>query len=291
VLYGISNGPSLNEPVRERGVPGGDEPTMTGDVIEPAALELGEAIRSDGLTLQFQPAVRLRDRRQLRLEALVRWDVAGVRLGPRVIVALAERNGLGNALSSWVLRRALARYRDWRELGVDVGICINVSGAQVADPGFPARVRMQLAAAGVAPSALTLDVSERAAGHELWRLAGALRCLADCGVRLALDDHSVEFGPLWQLASMSFTEVKLDGRIVSQMCTDDRTWRFARGTIAFARSRGVELTAEGVEDATTADILARLGCDAAQGRYLSASAAQGDASFLRSGEMDLAAVN
>jgi EAL domain-containing protein (putative c-di-GMP-specific phosphodiesterase class I) len=255
--------------------------------------QLHDAIRTDGLILQFQPTVRLRDSRPIRLEALVRWPSAtGARLGPSGVVALAERSGLGHALSSWILRHALARYREWRALGVDDGVVVNVSSRELADAGFARRIETHLTAQSVDPSALTLDLSERAlAGVDLWRIERSLRCLARIGVRVALDDCTTEHASLKLLALLPFAELKLDSRAIARMCTDGRYWRLVREAIDFARGRGVEATAEGVEDATTADILDRVGCDVAQGRYMSGIVGYRHASFLRAGELDSATLN
>src|SRR6185295_4792225 len=146
--------------------------------------QLREAIRDDLLALEFQPSVRLRDRSPVRLEALVRWPqrASGV-LHPAAFVGMAERNGLGPALSTWVLRRALQRYRDWQLMGIGDGISVNVSIVDVSGRGFRERVLHELQTQQVEPSALTLEVSARALnGATIARIERPLAELSETGV-------------------------------------------------------------------------------------------------------------
>lgn len=232
--------------------------------------ELRDAIDSGGLVLEFQPTVRLRDRQSVRLEALVRWPrPAGGRLQPAALVALAERSGLGPALSSWVMGHALHRYRDWQRVGIDDGVAVNVRLADLLDRGFPDRVRAALRAQRVESSALTLEVSARDLGEDqLSMIATRMADLSESGVRFALDDFGISDTTLLHLMRLPFAELKVDGSVIGGLCTESRSWRVVRRAIDGAHDLGMQATGEGVEDETTANILERLGCDVAQGRHL-----------------------
>jgi diguanylate cyclase (GGDEF)-like protein len=244
--------------------------------------QLRDAIRYDGLALEFQPAVRLRDRQPVRLEALVRWPqpAAGAFKGAALVV-MAERSGLGPDLSSWVMRRALRRYRDWQRAGFNDGISVNVSFADVSDRGFPMRVIKELQAQLVEPAALTLEIGARGLnGAGISRLEKPMAELSETGVRFALDDFGTGVTTLAQVLRLPFAELKVDGSFINGLCTESTSWRFVRQTIDGARDRGLETTAEGVEDETTARVLDRLGCDVAQGRHLTSALVGDRAAFL-----------
>ena len=254
--------------------------------------EIGAAISKGELDLHYQPAVRLRDGRALRAEAFVRW-VHGSRglLRPAAFVPLAERSGLGPALGAWVLHQALQRCRAWRDAGTDAGICVNVGLRDLFDSALPARVAEELSAARLDPRALTIDINEAAFGDDAARLERPIRELAKVGVRLALDDFGSGSGSLKLLRRLPLAEVKLDARFVGEVCTNLASWSFVRSGIDAAHALGLEVSAEGVEDEATAYVLGRLGCDVAQGHYLTSTAEQPGFGFLRGAELDAAALN
>jgi len=255
--------------------------------------QLREAIRDDLLALEFQPSVRLRDRSPVRLEALVRWPqrASGV-LHPAAFVGMAERNGLGPALSTWVLRRALQRYRDWQLMGIGDGISVNVSIVDVSGRGFRERVLHELQTQQVEPSALTLEVSARALnGATIARIERPLAELSETGVRFALDDFGTSVATLTQVLRLPFAELKVDGSFIAGLCTESASWRFVRQAIDGAHELGIETTAEGVEDETTARVLERLGCDVAQGRHLTHALVGERLTFLRTSAQELARSN
>ena len=278
---------------RGTGVSSHDSDGDARDVTPTRVDQLRDAIRDDVLALEFQPTVRLRDRHPVRLEALVRWPQPMARALPAAsLVAIAERNGLGPALSSWVLRRALQRYRDWQLMGIGDGLSVNVSLADVSDRGFRERVLRELQTQNVEPSALTLEVSARAlSGATISRMERPLAELSEAGVRFALDDFGTSVATLAQVLRLPFAELKVDGSLIAGLCTEPASWRFVRQTIDGAHDRGLETTAEGVEDETTARVLERLGCDVAQGRHLTHAMVGERLTFLRTGGPELARSN
>ena len=254
--------------------------------------EIARAIAGGELDLNYQPTVRLSDRRPLRAEALVRWTHASRgKLRPAEFLPLAERGGFGPALSAWVLRTALRRCREWRDAGVDAGVSVNVGLRDLLDPGLPDRIRTALGAAGLEARALTLDLSEEALKNDAMRLKRPLLALANVGVRLALDDFGTGTASLRLLQRLPLSEVKLDRRFVSEVCTSLESWAFVRSGIDAAHDLGLEVTAEGVEDKATAYVLERLGCDVAQGTYFTKAPNGFEPGFLRAGELDTAPLN
>jgi EAL domain-containing protein (putative c-di-GMP-specific phosphodiesterase class I) len=248
---------------------------------------LRTAIDAGTLDLSFQPSLRLQDGRVVRAEALVRWPhpTLGV-LRPAAFVPLAERNGLSRSLTRWVLGRALHRLQEWRAAGTEAGVSVNVFVRDLLDPEFPAMVSRELADHGVEPSALMLDVSERALPANPDSLAQPLRAIARSGIRLALDDFGTGAASLGLLQRLPFSEIKLDHQLVASVLTDQKSWSLVRSGIDVARDLGLESSAEGVEDLDTRDILARFGCDLAQGRYFASSGARASFAFLESAELE-----
>jgi diguanylate cyclase (GGDEF)-like protein len=261
------------------------------DLHSPAVLSrvaaLRAAIDSDGLDLSFQPSLRLQNGEVVRAEALVRWPHPTLgQLRAAAFVPLAERNGLGQSLTRWVIGRALQRFQEWRADGVEAGVSVNVFVRDLLDPEFPAMVERELSMRGVDPSALMLDVSERALPANADGLVQPLRTLARSGIRIALDDFGTGAASLGLLQRLPFSEIKLDQHLVGSVLTDRSSWSLVRSGIDVARDLGLESSAEGVEDVDTRDILARFGCDLAQGRFFDSSAARASFAFLGSGELE-----
>jgi diguanylate cyclase (GGDEF)-like protein len=262
----------------------------SGDVLTQVA-DIGDAIDAGRLGLRYQPTVSLLDRHPLRAEALVRLAHASRgMLRPASFLPLAERAGLGPAVSAWVLRHALARCREWRAAGADAGVSINIALRDLLDHDLPTRLKHELDAAGLAASTLTVEVSERTIAKDIVRLERPLRDIAAIGVRLALDDFGSGDASLTMLQRLPLSEVKLDGRYVSNVLSNPKSWAFVRSSIDASHALGLEVTAEGVEDNATAYVLQRLGCDVAQGHYFT-TAEQSTLPFLGRAELDTASLN
>jgi diguanylate cyclase (GGDEF)-like protein len=261
------------------------------DLHSPAVLSrvaaLRAAIDSDALELSFQPSLRLQNGDVVRAEALVRWPHPALgQLRAAAFVPLAERNGLGQSLTRWVLGHALQRFQAWRADGIEAGVSVNVFVRDLLDPEFPTMVERELSMRGIDPSALTFDVSERTMPANADGLVQPLRTLARLGIRIALDDFGTGAASLGLLQRLPFSEIKLDQRLVGSVLTDRSSWSLVRSGIDVARDLGLESSAEGVEDLDTRDILARFGCDLAQGRFFDSSAARASFAFLESGELE-----
>jgi EAL domain-containing protein (putative c-di-GMP-specific phosphodiesterase class I) len=115
--------------------------------------------------------------------------------------------------------------------------------------------------------------------------------LSEAGVRFALDDFGTSIATLPQVLRLPFAELKVDGSFIAGLCTEPASWRFVRRAIDGAHDRGLETTAEGVEDETTARVLERLGCDVAQGRHLTHALVGERVTFLHAGGQELARSN
>jgi EAL domain-containing protein (putative c-di-GMP-specific phosphodiesterase class I) len=239
------------------GEPSAEQITMAADLV--AAIEAGE------IELEFQPQLKLRGNGPARLEALARWTHPQYgRIPAQAFVAVAERSGLMGALTRSVLDRALRAVAGWRRRR-DVGVAVNLSALDLADPRLPTAVVEALSRHSVAAHALTLEITESTVIADTERALGALRALRELGVGLAIDDFGSGYSSLSYLARLPVTEVKLDRSLVAGITKSPRSLAVVRRSASLAHDLRLRIVAEGVETREEVETLTRLGCDAAQG--------------------------
>src|SRR5918992_2456163 len=232
--------------------------------------ELRRAIEHDELVLHYQPKVSLSTGELTGVEALVRWQhpTRGL-LPPDEFVPLAERTGAVADLTRWVVDRALAQHRAWRDAGVDVAVAVNLAAANIVDVTLPAAIGQLLERHGVAADRLACEISEHTVMADPIRATDVLGGLRGLGVWLSLDDFGTGHSSLAYLKRLPLDEVKIDRSFVAGMTDDENDAVIVRSTIDLARNLGLEVVAEGVETETIMHGLAELRCDTAQGFYIS----------------------
>ncbi|GAA3308983.1 putative bifunctional diguanylate cyclase/phosphodiesterase [Streptomyces cinereospinus] len=236
----------------------------------PTALDRGEFF------IEYQPLVHLGDGSVRGAEALVRWlhPQHGV-LGPDRFIPLAEHTGLIVPLGRWVLEQSVRQARDWRErhagpAAAPLRINVNLSPCQLTHPGLVQDTVDILEAAGVAPDALCLEVTESALIGADDDLLKPLRRLAEMGVDIALDDFGTGYSNLANLRRLPVSILKLDRSFtqsMQQFPADPVDLKIVEGIVSLAHSLDLAVTVEGVETAAQAEQLRILGCDTAQGWY------------------------
>lgn len=234
-------------------------------------LELRDALRRHDVALAFQPIVTLGGRpegdRVSVVEALARWTRSdGTAVSPQRFVHLAEDLGLGTTLGFQVLDRALEAMATWRAEGAAVAkICINVSRSQLEDPEFAHTVSTRLAARGLPPTCLAMDIGPESLSEseEALRTMGMLRSL---GIDLALDDFGRGGTSLTALRRLPLTAVKIDRSVSAELGQRDTT--IARSLIGLCHELGLRVIVEGVEEVRQLDAARALGADGAQGYLL-----------------------
>ncbi len=227
--------------------------------------ELREAIDRDELVLHYQPKVDLADGRVVGAEALVRWQHPQRGLvGPQHFVGLAEHTGLIGPLTAWVLTRAAHDARRWWDAGVEIGVAVNVSVANLVDPELPDLVARLLAETRLPPRALELEITESVLMTEPGRALDTLRLLRSMGVGLAVDDYGTGHSSLAYLQRLPLDTLKIDRSFVASMMGEGGGV-IIRSTVDLAHNLGLRVVAEGIEDQPTAAALRALGCDLGQG--------------------------
>ena len=237
-------------------------------------LGLRKAIRRDQLRLEYQPKADMRSGRISGAEALVRWEhPRHGRLQPQAFVPRAERTpGLLKPLTEWVLNTALRQTRAWHLDGLDLRVAVNLSPRSIHDSHLVETIGELLSKWEVPPSHLELEITETAVfgGSDPERINSTLCELGEMGVKVALDDFGTGFSSLSHLKLLPISVIKVDKSFVTKMDEDLNDAQIVRSVVALAKTLGLTVVAEGVEREPLWHRLAELGCDVAQGNYLSA---------------------
>jgi diguanylate cyclase (GGDEF)-like protein len=267
------------------------EPGMHTAIVDRLDLEvdLKGAIERDELVLAYQPVFDLRSGEVAGVEALVRWQhpTRGLVL-PEHFVPLAEESGMIRELGRWVLRTAAHQGALWRAKypghpGFRVGV--NVSGAQLREPGFVEEVAEALAIAQLDGSGLTLEITETALMGSFETAIEQLRELKRLGVDLAIDDFGIGYSSLRYLRRLPLDALKIERSFVEGIGRPDDEPELLRAIVDLADIFGLEVIAEGIERPEQRERLLELGCDRGQGHLLSEplDAAGADALLFRVG--------
>lgn len=234
---------------------------------------LGRAIEREAFSLRYQPLVSMRTGATVGVEALLRWDDAEHgSVSPSEFIPVAEETDLIVPIGEWVLRTALHQRAGWAEElpGLPViGLSVNVSARQMARPGLVEAVRTSLAATGLAPEVLLLELTESALMADDEVVRAQIKGLRDLGVRLGLDDFGTGWSSLEYLNRLSVDVLKIAQVFVDQIGTSTRATALVRAIIDLAHSLGLITVAEGVETEEQADRLRQMGCFLGQGWHFS----------------------
>ncbi len=234
--------------------------------------ELRSTVERGELRVVYQPKADLRTGRVVGAEALARWNHPDRGfIPPDEFIAVAERSGIIRELTMHVLRTALKQCRAWRLAGHQLTVSVNLS-AHSLRADFPAQVAQILAETGVAAAALTLELTESSIMADPEHTGQVLDQLSAMGVNLAIDDFGTGYSSLTYLKRLPVDEIKIDKSFVLNMGRDEDDLAIVRSTVDLGRNLGLRVVAEGIEDRDTWSTLKTLGCDLAQGYYLSTPA-------------------
>jgi diguanylate cyclase (GGDEF)-like protein/PAS domain S-box-containing protein len=229
-------------------------------------LEMREAILCGGFSLHYQPILRLADHRIAGFEALMRWahPTRGM-IAPDTFIPLAEETGLIITLGSWALQEACREAASWPD---DLRISVNVSAVQFQHPGLEQSVVLALAASGLAPQRLVLEITESVLIQDVEAVTVCLHRLKRLGVGIALDDFGAGYSSLSYVRRFPFDQIKIDRSFISDI-SDPVAASIVRAIVGIAAQLGASVTAEGVETTAQLEQVRREGCTAAQGYLIS----------------------
>lgn len=240
-----------------------------------AALQRG--IETGELLMHFQPKIDIATGMVAGVEALVRWNKGHAELvPPDKFISQAEHSGLAKPLFCEVLNLSLAQARTWHNQGLVLGVAVNMSARNLADPDLTEVVGKALDRFGLPPGLVTLELTENAALGNPMLAQQAMASLLKLGVRLALDDFGTGHSSIRLLRDFPIQELKIDRSFVGAMHHDADAYAIVGNLTRLARDLRLGVVAEGVEDLVTHQALVDLGCDTGQGWYYARPAA-GDA--------------
>ena len=232
--------------------------------------ELRRAIERRELILHYQPKINLKTGAVCGAEALVRWQHPDKgMIPPMEFIPLAESCGLIHPLTEVVLDAALRNHYQWRLSGIELTTGINLSVRNLQDLDFPDRIAASLKAWQTQPHWLELEITESVIMNDPARALKILTQLDEMGVRLTIDDFGTGYSSLAYLKRLPVDEVKIDRSFVTDMLHDESNSVIVKSTIDLGHNLGMKVVAEGVENLECLNLLKTLGCDAAQGYYIS----------------------
>jgi diguanylate cyclase (GGDEF)-like protein len=225
--------------------------------------EMRHAIANGNFELHYQPIVSTRTGAVTACEALMRWnhDERGW-ISPSEFIPLAESTGFIVQLGEWALRKACADAVAWP---ASVRVAVNLSSVQFQNGKLVATVFGALAASGLAPSRLELEITESVLMEETERNAKTLSQLRELGVRISLDDFGTGFSSLSYLRSFPFDKIKIDQSFIHNLVEDDRSQTIVSAIAGLGLSFGMTTTAEGVETQEQMTCVIAKGCTEVQG--------------------------
>src|SRR5690348_11321285 len=235
--------------------------------------DLRRALKNEEFVLHYQPIVSLRNNEVVGFEALVRWQKPDGKLAPPgEFIETMEDTGLIVFLGAWVLREACRTARTLQESFPrehPLSVSVNVSPRQFAQPDLAEQVRAVIAEAGIDPRCLRLEITEGAMIGDMDRVAGVLRELQELGVRVSIDDFGTGYSSLSYLHSLPLDLLKIARSFVGSMVKNDESLQIVRTIMSLAHNLGMDVVAEGLEDAEQVEQLRSIGCEFGQGYYFS----------------------
>jgi EAL domain-containing protein (putative c-di-GMP-specific phosphodiesterase class I) len=238
----------------------------------PTVRRLRKAIGRDQFRLVYQPKADMKTGSIVGVEALARWDHPRGTITPSEFVPIAERrDSTIQALTDWTLVAAFEQAGEWEREGHGLSIAVNLSPKSALDPSLPEKISALFERYDVSPARIQLELTETAVFNVAapGRVTEALGQLAEMGIVIALDDFGTGYSSLSRLRDLPIHKVKIDQSFVSHMDQRPHDALIVRSVIALAKSLHLRVVAEGVESETVWRRLSDLGCDVAQGHYLS----------------------
>ncbi|MEV4479113.1 putative bifunctional diguanylate cyclase/phosphodiesterase [Micromonospora coxensis] len=231
--------------------------------------DLRRAVDERQLHLDYQPIVDLATGAVRSAEALVRWRHPRLGLlSPAAFLPLAEETGLIVPIDRWVIHEACRAAAGWRERAPEATVAVNIAAAHLRRPDLIATVTSATASAGLAPRALTLELTESALIDGSESVLERLAQLRELGIRIAIDDFGTGYSSLSYLHRIPATELKIDRSFVARLDTDPRAYATVEMVTRLAGAFDLMVVAEGVETEEQHAAVTAIGCVHGQGyRY------------------------
>lgn len=232
--------------------------------------DLRHAIDNNQLILYYQPKIDLKNGFICGVESLVRWQHPKHGLiPPDQFIQLAEQTGLIKYITLWVVNEALRQCSLWRQDGLELKTAVNLSARNLQDMELPDQIADLLKKWAIPPDLLRLEITESTVMANQRLATEILMHLSDMGIRQAIDDFGTGHSSLAYIKNLPVNEIKIDKSFIKGMGLSKNDTLIVQAAIELGHHLGLTVVAEGVENKESYDLLAQLGCDEAQGYYMS----------------------
>ena len=243
-------------------------PMLAGRGREKLELEsaLHKAIERNELVLHYQPKIDVHSASMVGAEALMRWQRGKNLVAPGDFIPLAEETGLIVPLSEWALREAARQCKVWSQnFGFTDCIAVNLPSRVFERSDLIESICQSAMQYGIRPGAIQLEITETGLMKDLQNVIPALHRLTEIGVEISIDDFGTGYSSLAYLTTLPISELKIDRSFVRELGITSQSSAVITAIIALARSLGLRVIAEGVENLRQMEVLHRLGCSLMQG--------------------------
>ena len=248
------------------------EPGIRQEIETRLTLEAELALAADRgeFELFYQPQVNLGGSELIGAEALIRWrhPVRGL-VSPGEFMPVVNTSSISERIATWVLETACRQARAWEKAGHPVRVGVNLSPSQLHSGDLAKSVADVLAATGLTPSSLELEVTEDILLLDEKKVLDTFQHIQELGVRIVFDDFGTGYASLSYLKKFPIDGLKIDRSFVLDLLADSDDAAIVSSTIALSKQLGLTVVAEGIENRATADLLATMGCEEGQGYFFS----------------------
>lgn len=243
-------------------------PTTRSNALPPA---LESALQADLLAalgryeieVLFQPQFDSKESAMIGAEALARWQHPTLgEIGARDLFSIAEKAGLVAPLSRHVVAKALEQAKSWPQ---NLSLSLNITPEEIAEPSFAREFASLIARSTIAPSRLTLEITEDVLLNDLDTATEALSALHGAGLKIALDDFGAGYCNFGYLKQLPLTLLKLDRSMIMGITSDPRDLAVLRAIVQLANALDLQVIAEGIETEAQREAIAQEGCAYWQG--------------------------
>lgn len=231
---------------------------------------LRDGLRQGEFQLLYQPVLDTQSGAVTGVEALLRWRPSdGGEVAPLTFLPVAESCGLIHELGQWVFQEACRQHGEWRNSGLPpIPVAVNVSARQFHHQGFQQQVALASELAGVASSALSLEVSEATLMQDMTASQRVLSELRQLGVQVALDDFGMGYYSLSELEHLPLNRLEINRVLVQRLSVGGRMPAIVNAILSLGRALQLDITAVGIETEQELEFFRHHACDQVQGFYL-----------------------
>lgn len=231
---------------------------------------LHKALERNELVLHYQPKIDVRGVAMVGVEALMRWQRGGELVPPMDFIPTAEETGLIVPLSEWAIREAARQAKVWQDsFGFSDSIAVNLPNRLFERSDLVEYIHEAVTHFGVPHAAIELEITETGLMKDLQNVIPSLHRLNEIGVQISIDDFGTGYSSLAYLTTLPISELKIDRGFVRDLGMTPQSTAVVTAIIALARSLGLRVIAEGVENIRQMEVLYQLGCGVMQGYLFS----------------------